>query len=286
MYSTNDAVGNHACPAAGTVQPSERDLSLRSDLSHSFGGLESQEQTESKTDQFNRFSSPDPTIITMVITTTTSSSSTAPQQQQLNPTATPFLPAIASLPSLSDAALRATLDLLFEPSSELHALALPTMRALSFASYDDLAATLRDQLLDLADAVRADEAGRARLYAVLGSHPRLGECRRGGGKGKGEGEEELSAQSREEQRHLAKPRREQGGQVEEEEEEGEDELARLNAEYEARFPGLRYVTWVNGRGRGEILADMRRRIERGDPREEEREVIRVSFSASLPSLLF
>lgn len=179
----------------------------------------------------------------------------------LNPAATPFLPAIASLPTLSAAALTATLDLLFEPSPDLHALALPTVRTLSFASYPDLIDTLRAQLLDIADAVAGDNAedeeGRRRLYGILGSHPRLGEKRK---------EVVLSGFSAAEQRHL----REQG------KEEEERELARLNREYEERFPGLRYVVWVNGRGRGEVMADMRRRIARGDVREEEREGIRVS----------
>ncbi|GAB1321036.1 Oxo-4-hydroxy-4-carboxy-5-ureidoimidazoline decarboxylase domain-containing protein [Madurella fahalii] len=187
------------------------------------------------------------------ITTTSTSSS-------LNPTATPFLPAISSLPTLSDTALRATLDLLFEPSPELHALALPTMRTLSFASYDDLVATLRDQLLEIAAAVEGNEEGRRRLHAVLGSHPRLGERRR----------EALSEQSREEQRHLR-----QGDTGAEAGAEELEELGRLNREYEDRFPGLRYVVFVNGRGRGEVMADMRRRIERGDLREEEREGIRA-----------
>jgi hypothetical protein len=72
----------------------------------------------------------------------------------------------------------------------------------------------------------------------------------------------LSGFSREEQRHLS---------------EEDEELARLNREYEERFPGLRYVVWVNGRGRGEVMGDMRRRIGRGDLREEEREGIGVSF---------
>ncbi|KAL2015646.1 hypothetical protein VTK56DRAFT_5067 [Thermocarpiscus australiensis] len=180
--------------------------------------------------------------------TSPSSSSAA-----LNPTATPFLPAISSLPTLPDAALRATLDLLFEPAPALHALALPTLRAVSFASYDDLIAALRDQLLGIADAVdRGDDAdARCRLHSILGSHPRLGE------RNKGEG---MSGLSREEQRHLC--------------EEGEV-LRGLNEEYERRFPGLRYVVWVNGRGREEIVRDMRRRIERGDVREEEREGIRA-----------
>lgn len=41
-------------------------------------------------------------------------------------------------------------------------------------------------------------------------------------------------------------------------------LGELNEEYERVFPGLRFVVWVNGRGRGEIMGIMRERIERGD----------------------
>lgn len=37
----------------------------------------------------------------------------------------------------------------------------------------------------------------------------------------------------------------------------------LNEAYEARFPGLRYVVFVNGRSREEVMGDMRRRIEGG-----------------------
>ncbi|KAK4039402.1 OHCU decarboxylase-domain-containing protein [Parachaetomium inaequale] len=183
-----------------------------------------------------------------------------PQTEQspptLNPTATPFLPAITTLRTLSPPALTATLDLLFEPSPDLHALALPTVRTLSFASYDDLIATLRTQLLDIAAAVEGDAEGRRRLYGVLGSHPRLGR------KKKEEGGENggMSGLSKAEQGHLT------GAEVEE-------ELGRLNEEYERRFPGLRYVVWVNGRGREEVVADMRARIERGDLRGEERAVI-------------
>lgn len=180
----------------------------------------------------------------------------------VKPTATPALPAISSLPTLSDAELRSTLDLLFEPSPGLHALALPTMRAGPFASYDDLLAALRAQLLDLAaaadddsdDSADSDDSPRRRLHAILGSHPRLG------GSAAAAGEARLSTLSAEEQRHLR----------------AEAEwLAELNREYEARFPGLRFVTWVNGRGRDEIVAEMRRRIGRGDLREEERETVHV-----------
>ncbi|KAH6627403.1 OHCU decarboxylase-domain-containing protein [Chaetomium tenue] len=180
----------------------------------------------------------------------------------LNPTATPFLPAITSLPTLSPTALTATLDLLFEPSADLHALALPTMRTLSFASYPDLIATLRAQLLEVAGQVVGDEEGRGRLYGVLGSHPRLGEKKGNVGGGVGGGVGGLSVLSEGEQGHLV------GGGG-----EGEEELGRLNREYEERFPGLRYVLWVNGRPRGEVLRDMRERTERGDVRAEERAII-------------
>ena len=58
-------------------------------------------------------------------------------------------------------------------------------------------------------------------------------------------------------------------------------LADLNAEYEARFPGLRYVVFVNGRARPAILADMRERIARGDAAAEEREAIAAMVDIAL-----
>lgn len=166
----------------------------------------------------------------------------------LNPHAAPFLPAITSLPTLPDASLASTLDLLFEPSPELRALALPTVRAMSFASYADLVATVRDELLAVAAAVRDDRGARASLHAALGGHPRLGGGGGGGGISGGE------------QRGLAG---------------AGDELAVLNGEYEERFPGMRYVVFVNGRGRDAIVGDMRRRIDRGDLAAEEVEAIQV-----------
>lgn len=201
--------------------------------------------------------------------TTTTMSSHTHNHTHLNPEATPFLPAITSLPTLPDAALISTLDLLFEPSPDLHALALPTLRTISFSSYDDLISTLRDELLAIADAVAlaaADpsvpqiekESIQRPLHAILGSHPRLGEPKK----------EKLSAQSRKEQAHLNSQK---------DSEEVKEELRRLNREYEETFPGLRYVVWVNGRGRGEVMGDMRRRIARGDLRAEEREGIQVGF---------
>ncbi|KAK0609766.1 Oxo-4-hydroxy-4-carboxy-5-ureidoimidazoline decarboxylase [Bombardia bombarda] len=174
----------------------------------------------------------------------------------LNPEATPFLPAIAGLPTLPDAALISTLDLLFEPAAELHALALPTLRrTISFSSYPDLIATIRDMLLAIVDGIVTpddddEDETRTALHGILGSHPRLGEKKK----------ETLSAQSKGEQAHLVG-----------DSEEVAERLKELNKEYEDRFPGLRYVVFVNGRGRAEIMEDMRRRIDRGNVKMEERE---------------
>ncbi|KAL2189245.1 hypothetical protein L209DRAFT_270896 [Thermothelomyces heterothallicus CBS 203.75] len=203
------------------------------------------------------------------------------------------LPPAASLPTLPPAAQAATLDLLFEPSADLHAVALPALRrARPPGSYDDLVAAVRARLLELADAAETEAEAEPRrrrlLFSVLGSHPRLGEKKkkkkeeeeakaevevevtetetetetetkagsRGGGEG--QGGSALSALSAAEQSHLSAE---------------DEELARLNREYEARFPGLRYVVWVNGRPRAEVLEDMRRRIQRGDMKAEVRTII-------------
>lgn len=85
------------------------------------------------------------------------------------------------------------------------------------------------------------------------SHPRLGEKK----------VESVSVLSRGEQEGLK-------------EQEGESEqLAALNKEYEGRFPGLRYVVFVNGRSRPVIMEDMRRRIQRGDIVAERGEALRA-----------
>lgn len=190
-----------------------------------------------------------------------------PTMSPLNPSATPFLPAVTSLPTLSDAALTSTLDLLFEPAPELHELALPTLRTLSFDSYNDLIATLRDQLLAIVSSIDQDEkdaeVARRPLHAILGSHPRLGEPKK----------ETLSKQSANEQQHLFQN------------EEETEMLKQLNEVYEEKFPGLRYVVFVNGRPRTVIIEDMRRRIARGDIREEEQEAIKVCSPISSRSIL-
>lgn len=167
----------------------------------------------------------------------------------------PTLPDVTTLATLPDATLTSVLDLLFEPSDELHTLALPTLRSITFTTYPELIDTLRDQLLVIAKSVHLDPSARKPLLSILGSHPRLGE------------KKVDSAQSAAEQAQLRT-----GAESEAE------KLAALNVEYEAKFPGLRYVVFVNGRSRDVIMEDMRRRIDRGDSAAEEEEAINVSHA--------
>lgn len=165
----------------------------------------------------------------------------------------PILPDVTTLASLPEPTLISVLDLLFEPSEDLHTLAIPTLRSITFATYPELIDTLRDQLLAIAQSVHSDPAARKPLLSILGSHPRLGASKID------------SAQSAAEQAQLLQT----GAEAEAE------KLAALNREYEARFPGLRYVVFVNGRPREVIMEDMRRRIDRGDFAAEEKEAIHV-----------
>ncbi|MCJ1247332.1 hypothetical protein MMC30_004546 [Trapelia coarctata] len=129
---------------------------------------------------------------------------------------TSSLPPIVSVPKLSTFERAAVLDFLFEPSTQLHTLSVGLLQEKCFSSYKDLIASVGLLLTDLAESSSTSDTEW--LEKILGSHPRLGE------------KNVHSAQSRSEQAQL------HGG------EDGEEaELARLNKEYEAAFPGLRYV---------------------------------------------
>jgi 2-oxo-4-hydroxy-4-carboxy--5-ureidoimidazoline (OHCU) decarboxylase len=127
----------------------------------------------------------------------------------------PSLPPISSLPHAEDSTLTTVLDLLFEPSPPLHTLTLPILRSTTFPSYSVLITAISAQLLALASS--NSPSSSSTLSAILSAHPRLGASKVD------------SAQSRAEQAQL------QGSESEKE------ALERLNAEYEEKFPGLRYV---------------------------------------------
>lgn len=146
------------------------------------------------------------------------------------------LPSIDQLRSLPAAAQADALDLLFEPSAAIHSTLLPVIQTSMYSTYPELIDQCRVALFDLAAKSTPDNPDPT-LLSVVGSHPRLG------------AKKVDSAQSAAEQANL------QG--------QGE-QLAELNREYEEKFPGLRFVVFVNGRGRPEIMHDMRVRIDRGD----------------------
>jgi len=162
------------------------------------------------------------------------------------------LPSISTLPSLDTEERAQVLDTLFEPCLQLHTLSVSLLRESTFSSYDELIGAVGKQLTALCDSNL--ESDSRWLDAILSAHPRLGEKQAG----------TLSEHSRKEQAQMN-----QGGSEE------AARLAEMNAEYEAKFPGLRYVVFVNGRPRPVIMEDMQRRIERGDLELEKRDAIKA-----------
>lgn len=159
------------------------------------------------------------------------------------------LPHISKLHAATDLNQTAVLDALFEPSPEIHATLLPVMRTAQYSSYPQLIDACQIRFLSMAASSTIANPNDT-LLSVLGSHPRLG------------AKKVDSAQSAAEQAKL-------GGESQ--------ELTRLNQEYETAFPGLRYVVFVNGRARPEIMADMETRIARNDYTMEVDAAIQVRF---------
>ncbi|KAJ5101812.1 hypothetical protein NUU61_004034 [Penicillium alfredii] len=164
------------------------------------------------------------------------------------------LPPPSTLPSLSQDAQLRVLDTLFEPSPELHRLMIPVLANQSFSSYTSLVDAVGGRMSALCAANSPTD--RDVLVGILGSHPRLGRAPAN--------PEHLSELSKKEQAQLQTGAEEQA-----------EKLRELNAEYEAKFPGLRFVTFVNGRSRDVIMVEMRQRIERGDADREVTETIQA-----------
>ncbi|GAD96666.1 conserved hypothetical protein [Paecilomyces variotii No. 5] len=175
----------------------------------------------------------------------------------------PSLPPISSLQSLSREDQFRILATLFEPSPQLHTLMDPVLAHQSFSSY----ASLIDAVGGRMTALSATNSPQDKeiLEGILGSHPRLGESSPAA-------KEHMSELSRKEQANLNKAAGE-GGEAQAQAQA--EKLRALNREYEEKFPGLRYVVFVNGRGRDVIMEDMRRRINRGDVEREKEETIQA-----------
>jgi 2-oxo-4-hydroxy-4-carboxy--5-ureidoimidazoline (OHCU) decarboxylase len=171
------------------------------------------------------------------------------------------LPGILQFHTCADLDQTNVLDALFEPSPEIHSTLLPVVRTAKYTTWFELIDACQIRLLSLAASSSASSPSPT-LLSILGSHPRLGE------------KKIESAHSLAEQANLQK-----GG-----DETQAAELARLNQEYEKTFPGLRYVVFVNGRGRPEIMEDMRSRIARADFTKEVDAALQVSLCAAPSSL--
>lgn len=125
------------------------------------------------------------------------------------------LPSISTVPSLTADERAAILDRLFEPCVPLHTLSVELLGDKNFQNYDELINSIGVQLTDLAESTSTSDSKW--LDSILAAHPRLGDTAE-------------SVQSSIEQSHLHA-------------ESGDDgmSLSELNALYEKKFPGLRYV---------------------------------------------
>lgn len=137
------------------------------------------------------------------------------------------------------------LDHLFEPCPVLANLLLARVFHTRYESYKHFIEESRKELLNYLDEEHAKSTVSPDVSKIISAHPRLGPSK-----------DKLSSHSDSEQQSLAGTKQEA------------QKLAQLNARYEERFPGLRYVVFVNGRSRDCIMENMRSRIERGDIQAE------------------
>jgi 2-oxo-4-hydroxy-4-carboxy-5-ureidoimidazoline decarboxylase len=160
-------------------------------------------------------------------------------------------PALPSLPALGEVrtkdALRKAVNALFEPAPPLLERLWRQHERRQFASYEALIDAAQEALAQLSKAERLE---------VINAHPRIGVK---------PSQEELSAFSFIEQglhKESAVTAAHERAQLE----ATYAELAKLNAEYEARH-GFKFVEFVNGRSKAQIVPVLRERL--GNPSERE-----------------
>lgn len=173
------------------------------------------------------------------------------------------LPPILEFHTFPDLDQTDVLDALFEPSPAIHAKLIPVVRTAEYSTWPELIDACHIRLLALATSTSTSSPDPT-LLSILGSHPRLGE------------KKIESAHSAAEQANIQRDTNEAQA----------EELARLNRLYEETFPGLRYVVFVNGRGRPEIMEDMKTRIARADYTKEVDAALQVRTLGSPPCGFF
>ncbi len=158
-------------------------------------------------------------------------------------TGTPILPSVseiyASRDTSRDGPLARAFVTLFEPSPALFENLVPSVIATIADPESHIPRRTFNGLIDI--GIRElNDWPHSQQASFLGGHPRIGEI-------KG-----LSALSASEQAaHATRP-------------EVLARLLELNEEYERRYPGLRYITFVNGRSRKMIMEEREEKLGIGD----------------------
>lgn len=157
------------------------------------------------------------------------------------------LPTIESFKRLSSKDKRQVLDHLFEPCNTLSNFIFIKVLHQQYNTYPEFINLVRKELLEFlkqSETFQSQYQGEINpvINEIISAHPRLGEPKK----------ETLSVHSNNEQKTLNN------------DPEIIKKLKELNAAYEKTFPGLRYVVFVNGRSRHEIMDNMQKRIERND----------------------
>ncbi|RKP28093.1 Oxo-4-hydroxy-4-carboxy-5-ureidoimidazoline decarboxylase, partial [Syncephalis pseudoplumigaleata] len=173
----------------------------------------------------------------------------------------PALPLISELNTLPDAQFLAAVNLLFETAPPL---AQRLLARRPYTSYEELISVAEAIVLDdsRADSGHATALTDEEVLQVVNAHPRIGapatalstlsQREQGGGGGR-TGDADPVA--------LAKTL---------------EQLAELNAAYEAKY-GFRFIVFVNGRSRAEIVPVLEERLAHGRRDEE----IRTALEAMI-----
>lgn len=156
------------------------------------------------------------------------------------------LPDISTLPTLPQAEQDEVLTHLFEPSETLFTYLRPYLST-SYSSYIELIESSRTAFLKLVDNKERDDLIKdSRIGDIIACHPRLGVPKT----------TKLSEHSSKEQKSLQS------------DDETIKKFVTLNETYESQFPGLRFVCFVNGRPRDEIVGIFQDRIDKNDYKQE------------------
>ncbi|KAI3402542.1 hypothetical protein KGF56_004634 [Candida oxycetoniae] len=158
------------------------------------------------------------------------------------------------------------LDQLFEPCDSLTSLINESIfvKNKPFNTYQQFIELVRAELLTFLSFCefvqsRTHKGINPVVNKIISAHPRLGVPK----------DHQLSEHSSHEQRNLAGTK------------EMRQKLQDLNDEYEQTFPGLKYVVFVNGRNRDEIMDDMRMRIKRNEIELERKEAFNAICDIAL-----